>query len=92
MATGPLTQQSLPATMTYVYDDANRLAGLNGVVCGWDNNGHSLTDGTGTYAYDAAKRLTGVTKGASTFAFAYNGLGDRLRQTVNGAPAKLTLD
>jgi len=42
---------------TYVYDDANRLTGLNGVTYTWDNNGNTstssvrrlLNDGVNTY-------------------------------------------
>ena len=30
--------------------------------------------------------------GGDTFEFEYNGLGDRLRQTVNGAPIDYSLD
>ncbi len=30
--------------------------------------------------------------GADTFTFAYNGLGDRLRQTINAVPQNYTLD
>ena len=45
-----------------------------------------------TYTYDAANRLITVTQGANAYAFAYNGLGDRLRQTVNDAPTNYTLD
>jgi YD repeat-containing protein len=33
-----------------------------------------------------------VTKGANTYAVAYNGLGDRLSQTVNGAQTRYALD
>ena len=45
-----------------------------------------------TYTYDAANRLITVTQGANAYAFAYNGLGDRLRQTVNDAPTNYMLD
>jgi len=45
-----------------------------------------------TYAYDAGSRLIIVTQGANVYAFAYNGLGDRLRQTANGVTTTYTLD
>jgi RHS repeat-associated protein len=45
-----------------------------------------------TYAYDKANRLKTVTQGTNTYAFTYNGLGDRLKQTINGAATNYTLD
>jgi len=58
----------------------------------WDANGNLLNDGVSTYAYDSANRLITATQGANVYAFAYNGQGDRLRQTVNGTPTTYTLD
>jgi len=43
-------------------------------------------------ARDSANRLNTVTQGANVYAFAYNGLGDRLRQTANGVTTTYTLD
>src|SRR3972149_4905606 len=43
-------------------------------------------------ARDSANRLVTVTQGANVYAFAYNGLGDRLRQTANGVTTTYTLD
>ena len=58
------------------------------------NNGNLLADHTGTeYNYDAANRLIEVAQGGNTYTFAYNGLGDRLQQTVNEAEVtNYTLD
>ncbi|MBI1801352.1 MAG: RHS repeat-associated core domain-containing protein, partial [Chloroflexi bacterium] len=87
--TGPIC----PANSTaYPYDAANRLVNVGGVAYTWENNGNLLSDGASTYAYDSANRLTSVTQGVNTYTFAYNGLSDRLRQTVNGAPTNYTLD
>lgn len=36
--------------------------------------------------------MKALTQGASSYAFAYNGLGDRLQQAVNGVPTNYTLD
>jgi RHS repeat-associated protein len=58
----------------------------------WDANGNLLDDGVSTYTYDHANRLTSVIQGGDTYTFAYNGLGDRLQQTVNGIPTNYTLD
>ncbi len=55
-------------------------------------SGNLLSDGMNTYTYDSANRLTTVHGPSSTVRFAYNGLGDRLAQTVNGQTTPYTLD
>ncbi|MCS7001096.1 MAG: RHS repeat-associated core domain-containing protein, partial [Candidatus Kapabacteria bacterium] len=87
-----LTQATLTTTTVYTYDAANRLINVNGVAYTWDANGNLLLDGVSTYTYDAANRLTSVTQGTNTYTFAYNGLNDRLRQTVNGNTTTYVLD
>jgi len=87
-----LTEVTQGGTVTYMYDIANRLSSAGGVSYTWSNNGNLLSDGVATYTYTHADRLASVTQGPSTYTFAYNGLGDRLRQTVNGTPTSYTLD
>jgi RHS repeat-associated protein len=58
----------------------------------WDNNGNLVNDGASTYTYDHANRLKSVVQGATTYGFSYNGVGDRLRQTINAAPTTYTVD
>src|SRR5574341_325255 len=81
-----------PTTNTYVYDIANRLTSVNGQTYTWDNNGNLLNDGTTTYTYDAANRLLGTQSSALSTSYTYNGLGDRISQTVDGATTNYTLD
>jgi RHS repeat-associated protein len=81
-----------PVNSTYAYDESNRLISVNGTAYTWDNNGNLLNDGTNTYAYDAANRLTSVIGGGTTSTYTYNGLGDRLSQTVNAATTNYALD
>lgn len=76
----------------YAYDASNRLTSVNGVPYSWDANGNLLSDGENTFSYDHANRLMSWTDGTDVYAFAYNGLGDRLQQTVNGVTANYTLD
>jgi YD repeat-containing protein len=45
-----------------------------------------------TYTYDAANRLRAFDAPSLTSAFAYNGLGGRVRQTVDGINTNYTLD
>jgi RHS repeat-associated protein len=76
----------------YTYDIANRLTSVDGIAYAWDAKGNLLSDGERTYTYDHANRLSQVVMGADAYAFAYNGLGDRLRQTINAVPQNYTLD
>ena len=81
----------VPAS-SYSYDIANRLTSVDGVTYTWDSNGNLLSDGVNTLTYNTANRLTSVTRGSHSFQFAYNGLGDRLRQTADGVTTSYTLD
>jgi RHS repeat-associated protein len=87
-----LTQETHEGTNTYAYDIANRLVEVDGVPYTWDANGNLLSDGVSTYTYNHANRLTGVIMGEDSYTFAYNGLGDRLGQTINGEATNYTLD
>ena len=91
-----LTQETfisgLPTTTSYLYDDANRLTTVNGVTYIWDNNGNLLSDGGNTYTYDFANHLKTFTNATTSASYAYNGLGDRLRETVNGVTTTFTMD
>ena len=78
--------------MTYQYDAANRLIEAGGVSYTWDNNGNLLSDGTSTYTYNHANRLAGVAQDGVAYSYAYNGMGDRLQQSVDGVTTNYTLD
>jgi len=57
-----------------------------------DANGNLLSDGASSYSYNTTNRLVGVSQGGDSYTFAYNGLGDRLQQVVNGVTTSYTLD
>jgi RHS repeat-associated protein len=78
--------------ITYAYDAANRLVNVDGVDYTWDANGNLLSDGVRTFIYDAANRLTSVTSGTLTTTFEYDGLGNRMAQTVDGVETRYALD
>jgi len=86
------TQSINGLTTTYVYNEANRLTYVDSQPYNWDENGNLKNDGTNTYEYDYANRLTELTQGTTTYTFAYNGLGDRLSQTINTQTTTYTLD
>ncbi len=82
----------LPSTVDYVYDDANRLASVNGVNYTWDPNGNLLNDGVNAYTYNAANQLKTLTGPSVTASYGYNGLGDRLQQIHNGGTTNFMMD
>ena len=83
---------SLPMTTEYGYDDANRIQTVNGVMTyTFDDNGNLLSDGVNTYHYDSANRLNTLT-GSVTANYSYNGLGDRLSETMNGQTTNFIMD
>jgi RHS repeat-associated protein len=88
MISGSLTNTS------YEYDDANRLKFVNAVEYFWDTNGNLKNDGVNAYEYDTANRLKafGPIGQPPTSTYAYNGLGDRLQETVNGNITTFTMD
>src|SRR5260221_920473 len=82
-----LTEETQLATKNYVYDEANRLASVDGVNYTFDSNGNLLNDGQDTYTYDSTNRLISIN---NTDSYSYNGLGDRLTQ--NGIQYTLDLN
>ncbi len=87
-----MTQVTDLSTTTYTYDNANRMILVDGVTYTWDDTGNLLNDGVSTYTYDVDNRLTSITAGTETSSYIYNGLGDRLTQTVAGVTTHYTLD
>jgi len=78
--------------VAYQYDAANRLIEAGGVTYTWDANGNLLSDGTSIYTYNYANRLAGVTQDGVTYSYAYNGMGDRMVQSIDGVTTNYTLD
>jgi RHS repeat-associated protein len=84
--------ETVMASQEFEYDIANRLIDVNGTPVTWDSNGNLLNDGTQSYTYDAANRLVGVSQGEDVYTYAYNGLGDRVSQVLNGQTTNYALD
>jgi RHS repeat-associated protein len=87
-----LTQETPAGTNNYEYDIANRLTEVDETSYTWDNNGNLTNDGTRLYSYDRANRLKYVSGGGVLANFGYNGLGDRVQQTVNDVTTNYAID
>ena len=81
-----------PVYLEYTYDNANRLATAGEVEYEWDDNGNLLDDGVNTYAYNSANRLLTVSGESLAASYGYNGLGERLEQTVNSQATEFVMD
>ena len=79
-------------TTSYTYDAANRLATVNGTSYTFDANGNLLTTGTLTNTWDAANRLITAAGSRQPLAVSYDGLGNRVAQTVGVTTTYYALD
>ncbi len=70
---------------TYTYDAANRISSAG---FAYNDAGQMTADGTLSYSWDRAGRLLG----AGDSSYAYNGLGQRVQQTVSGVVTEYLLD
>ena len=76
----------------YIHDNANLLTQVGGVNYTWDDNGKLLYDGVYTYTYSAANRLVAISNQQSAISYGYNGVGDRLQQTVDDVTTNYAVD
>ena len=79
-------------TTDYLYDAANRLAGVDGQAYSFDANGNLLTTGVMTNTWDAANRLIGTERNETALQPIYNGINDRVGQTVGTTVTNFALD
>jgi RHS repeat-associated protein len=83
-------------TTSYQYDAANRLEAVSHQAMTqtytFDNNGNLLTTGVMTNSFDTANRLVSSSRNAVTLQPLYNGVGDRVGQTVGTTTTTFALD
>ena len=79
-------------TITYTYDAANRLDMVAGQSYTFDDNGNLLNTGVLTNTFDAANRLIETERAGTTLEPIYNGLNDRVGQTVGLTTTNFALD
>ncbi len=79
-------------TTAYLYDAANRLESVNGQSYTYDNNGNLLNTGVLTNVFDAANRLILTSWDDQTMVLSYNGINEKVAQTVDGVTTHFALD
>ncbi|QGX39346.1 RHS repeat-associated core domain-containing protein [Permianibacter aggregans] len=78
-----------------VSETSNRIDTISGALnrsYQYDAAGNTLSDGDRSYTYNTANRLTTITKGSVTQDNLYNGLGQRVRKTVDGVSTLFIYD
>jgi hypothetical protein len=79
-------------TTSYQYDAANRISQVDGQSYDFDANGNLLRTGVMTNTWDAANRLIETNRDTYTLEPIYNGIGDRVGQTVGVTTTYFALD
>ncbi|MBI1881260.1 MAG: hypothetical protein HYR94_24025, partial [Chloroflexi bacterium] len=79
-------------TTEYLYDAANRLTEVDGQSYTFDDNGNLLQTGVMTNSWNAANRLVETQRDGAILEPIYNGVGDRVAQTVGTTTTNFALD
>ncbi len=91
-----ITRQDAGGTLTYTYDENDRLLKAGATTYKYDANGNLVgrTDGSGTtgYTYDPSDRLVAVTGPAGTGEYAYDADGIMVHTTANGVSTSYLVD
>jgi RHS repeat-associated protein len=83
-----------PVSATATYDAANQLVTLDGERCEHDADGNLAVVGADRWRalYDLENRLVRVTRAGSSTAYAYNGVGQRVRRGAGDGVARYHYD
>jgi RHS repeat-associated protein len=78
--------------VTYMSNNFNQYASVNGISFSYDGNGNLTSDGINSYTYDSENRLIAATKPAHSASYTYDPFGRRTAKTVNGLATKYLHD
>lgn len=78
-------------TISYTYNNANRITQMGNTSFGFDSNGNTTNKGNRTYQYDKFDRLISV-GGDMNAQYMYDGSGNRRGATRNGIVTRFVLD
>ena len=81
--------------LEYTYDDNDKLLSFGGTNVSYDRNGNPILAGTTAFYYDYENRMTGVdygNNGSIDDTYAYNSLGQRVRESVLGTAKRFVYD
>lgn len=90
---GSFARLGFPAAVgSHTYNAANQMTQRGGSTLIYDNNGNLTSDGTNTYTWDARNQLTSMSGSGISASFVYDGIGRRIRKTLNGSATEYLYD
>ena len=90
--TGNRTSTVNGGTNTYVSNDLNQYATVNGIPFSYDANGNLTHDQTRTYAHDIENQLLQTTAPGETFSYTYDAFGRRISLSGPSGTTKYVYD
>lgn len=90
---GSFARLGFPAAIgSHTYNAANQMTQRGAATLTYDNNGNLTGDGTNTYTWDARNQLASMSGPGLTASFNYDGIGRRIKKTVNGSITEYLYD
>jgi len=90
---GSFARLGFPAAISsHTYNAANQMTQRGSSTLTYDNNGNLSGDGTNTYSWDARNQLTSMSGPGLSASFLYDGIGRRIKKTVNGSITEYLYD
>lgn len=90
---GSFGRMGFPAAVgSHTYNAANQMTQRGAATLTYDLNGNLTNDGTNTYNWDARNQLTSMSGPGISASFLYDGIGRRIRKTVNGSATDYLYD
>ena len=90
---GSFARLGFPAAISsHTYNAANQMTQRGSSTLTYDNNGNLSGDGTNTYTWDARNQLTSMSGPGLSASFLYDGIGRRIKKTVNGSITEYLYD
>jgi RHS repeat-associated protein len=77
---------------SYLVNNLNQYTQAGATSYIYDADGNLISGGGWTYTYDDDNRLTGATSSTDTYSYQYDGLGNRISSTHNGATTQYLID
>jgi RHS repeat-associated protein len=90
---GSFARLGFPAAVgSHTYNAANQMTQRGSTTLTYDASGNLTSDGTNTYNWDARNQLTSMSGPSLSASFLYDGIGRRIKKTVNGSITEFLYD
>ena len=90
---GSFARLGFPAAVgSHTYNAANQMTQRGSTTLTYDANGNLTGDGTNTYNWEARNHLSSMSGPGLSASFLYDGIGRRIKKTVNGSATEYLYD